>query len=131
VSIRSHLIAHFASDQMGPPGALAFPMWIGVALRLSSVPIRSFAPPPNLPGPRPRRWTRDDRARCRAARWSVYADAAGLAGVAVFAAAAAATKSPRRAAAAALTTLPRPARFGREGFTLEMVRSWLAWGTCC
>jgi magnesium-transporting ATPase (P-type) len=51
-----------------------------------------------------------------------YADRVALGGLATFAAATVIMGSPRRAAAAALTTVPRPARVGREGFALEFTR---------
>ncbi|WP_462188308.1 cation-translocating P-type ATPase [Frankia sp. CcWB2] len=51
-----------------------------------------------------------------------YADLAVLAGLGGFAAATAASGNPRRAAALAATSLPRPARVGREGFAAQLTR---------
>ncbi|ABD09736.1 cation transport ATPase [Frankia casuarinae] len=51
-----------------------------------------------------------------------YADLAVLGGLGGFAAATAATGNPRRAVALAATSLPRPARVGREGFAAQLTR---------
>ncbi len=50
-----------------------------------------------------------------------YADAAGIGALAAFGATAAATGDPRRAAVAGIALLPRPVRFGREGFSHHLM----------
>ncbi|WP_239341476.1 HAD-IC family P-type ATPase [Frankia sp. CiP3] len=51
-----------------------------------------------------------------------YADTAGISALAVAGVTAAASDDPRRAAAAGFALLPRPVRFGREGFANHLTR---------